>query len=153
MKFAPKSEEEIQKANLAPEGEYDFQVVAAEDATSKKGNPMIKLKLGIFSGNAMAWQVTDYLIEAMAEKLRHFCDCVGLLKKYEAGSLDAIDCRGREGRVVLEIEEQNGYHPKNSVVNYVCKTVKPAAGAAAGPAAAPRAPLGEKQEGEDDVPF
>lgn len=152
MRFQPKSEEEIQKANLAPAGEYDFQVVSAEDATSKKGNPMIKIKLGIFSGEAMAWQVTDYLIEAMAEKLRHFCDCVGLLKKYEAGTLDAIDCRGREGRVILEIEEQTGFHSKNSVVNYVCKEVKPAV--TAGPAAAPRAPLGEPQPTDgDDIPF
>jgi len=126
MTFQPRSEKEISEARLAPEGEYDFQVLEAQDTTSKSGNAMIKLKLGVFSGEAMRWHIFDYLVPQMEAKLRHFCDSVGLLAQYEAGTLSADYCRGRAGRCKLVIEEGEGSYPdKNVVKDYVLRKAKP----------------------------
>ena len=128
MSFAPKSENEIQESALAPETEYDFDVLDAEDAISKIGNPMIKVTVGLYIGSTVKNRVFDYLLPAMEAKLRHFCDTTGLLSKYEAGTLEAADCVGRSGRVKIAIEPAKGsYAAKNVVKDYICRTAKPLA--------------------------
>lgn len=127
MQFQPKSEKDIQAAMLLPKGDYDFQVLEAEDLKSKRGNDMIKVNLGIFHGEAMRLRVFDYLLSAMEAKLRHFCDTTGLLAAYEAGTLCADDCKGRTGRckLIVEEDETGKYDPKNSVKDYICRPAKP----------------------------
>lgn len=146
LAFKPKTEKEL--STIAPAGQYEFQVLEAEDRESKSGNPMIYLKLGVFNGDAMRWHISDYLVTAMEAKLRHFADTTGLLARYESGQLAAQDCVGRAGRVKLGIEQdKDGKYPdKNVVKDYVLRPAKPLPGAvaAATPAAA---------EPPDDVPF
>lgn len=146
MQFQPKSEKDIQSAMLLPKGDYDFQVLEAEDTKSKQGNDMIKVNLGIFHGEAMRLRVFDYLLSAMEAKLRHFCDTTGLLAVYEAGTLCAQDCKGRSGRVKLIVEEDESgkYDTKNVVKDYICRPAKPI-GHSVEPA--PTLPA------EDDIPF
>lgn len=115
--FQPKSEEEV--LNLLKAGEYAFQVKHAENAVSKKGNQMIKLIISIWDDNGREREITDYLMEAIAYKLRHFCDTVGLEDKYQAGQFDAADCVNRSGKCKIRIEESDGYPPKNAVQDYV----------------------------------
>ena len=124
MDFTPKSEDEIKRASLLEAGEYDFEILLANHATSKSGNEMIKIKLGIYSGDRITNHVFDYLLPAMEAKLRHFCDSVGLLSKYEQGTLCAEDCQGRSGRCKLVIKEQEGYPPKNDIRDYLCRPAK-----------------------------
>lgn len=129
MQFAPKSESDIARENLLEPGEYDFEVLTAEDKISKSGNEMIALKLAVFH-EGRSKHVFDYLLEAFAHKLRHFCHGTGMGDLYDAGTVTAQDCVGRAGRVKLRIsEDKTGqYQPKNEVVDYVvAESAAPAA--------------------------
>lgn len=127
LSFKPKSENELRESQLADPGEYDFDVLEASEEISKtSGNPMIKVKLGIYHGETVRWHVYDYLMPSMESKLRHFCDTTGLLKHYEAGTLVAEDCRWRGGRCKLIKDTKNpNFPPKNVVRDYVCRPAKP----------------------------
>lgn len=126
LNFKPKTESDLKRASLAPAGEYPFDVLQASEEVSKKtGNPMIKVKLGIYNGDRIGAHVFDYLITTMEAKLRHFCDTTGLLAKYEAGTLCAQDCMGRSGTVRLVIDDKDpAYEPKNAVKDYVPRKAK-----------------------------
>jgi len=118
MKFQPKSLEEIQIANLLPEGEYDFSVLDAENATSKSGNEMIKIKLCVYNGDKQS-NIFDYLLASFERKFRRACESMGLLDQYMKGTIDAEDFKGRDGKVKIGIKKQNDYEPKNEVKDYV----------------------------------
>lgn len=127
MQFTPRSEKEVSQYSLIPKGEYDFEVLEAEDCVSKNsGNEQIKLKLGLYVGDKrrLVW---DYLLPALEYKLRHFCDSVGLLAKYENGTLTAEDCVGRSGKCKIDIQRDPGgfYEDKNVVKDYVLRPAKP----------------------------
>ena len=119
MQFTPKSEKEIQAANLLPAGEYDFTVVRAEDTKSKAGNDMIKVTIGVYQQNGTQRLMDDYLLESVPHKLRHFAETIGLLAQYEMGQLGADELEGRAGRVKIRIKEQTDYPSKNEVKDYV----------------------------------
>lgn len=119
VKFSPKTDRELAEANLWPAGEYDFEIVGAEDTQSKKsGADMIKLTVCLFRGDARK-NVFDYLMDAVAYKVKHFCDAVGLAAEYERGELTAEMCKGRVGRCMVKVGEQPGYDPKNEIRDYV----------------------------------
>lgn len=125
MEFNPKSEDDL-KVSLLKEGEYNFDVLSASDTVSKAMNPMIKICLGIYAdGDTISARVYDFLLSAMEAKLRHFCDTTGLLSVYESGSLQASDCIGRSGKVRIVVERKDGYSPRNTVRDYVCRRAKP----------------------------
>lgn len=118
MQFTPKSEKEVNAHDLLPAGTYPFRVISAEEKTSKSGNEMIALKLGVFHGEREQW-VFDYLLESVAFKLRHFCAATGLMEKYEAGQIHACDLDAREGFVQIKIEPAKGdFQAKNVVKDY-----------------------------------
>lgn len=131
MKFTPRSETELAEANCFPKGIYPFEILEAEERVSKKGSDMIYVKLNVFGPNDRSRWVKDYLLEAIPHKLRHFCQEVGLLAKYEAGELDADMLIGKQGRVALGIEVQEGFPAKNNVVDYGDKS-RPVEAVAAG---------------------
>jgi len=125
LSFNPKTEQEVKTGMNAPAGEYDFEVLFAKDRTSKQGNAMIEIKIGIYRGEAISNHVFDYLLAKMEAKLRHFCDTTGLLAKYESGTLCAEDCVGRSGRVKISIREAEGnFEAKNEVKDYICRPAK-----------------------------
>ena len=119
MKFAPKSEEEVSAGNLLPKGEYDFEVAAADDATSKAGNEMIKLTVKVFAPDGSYIIVFDYLLESVAYKLRHAALSCGLGAAYEAGNLAGQDFEGRAGRCKVKVDKQEGYADKNAITDYI----------------------------------
>lgn len=125
MRFSPKTEEDINSYGLLEPGVYDFEVVEARDRISKSGNDMIELKLKFWDKSGDVKIVFDYLLEAMAFKLRHFCSVTGLIRKYEEGNLQAMDCIGRCGKAEIIIQPGNdkpggGYYPdKNAVKDYI----------------------------------
>ena len=128
MDFKPKTEEEVKMAQLAPEGEYDFDVLGAEDAVSKKsGASMIKVKIGLYRDDGtIRNHVFDYLLPTLEAKLRHFCDTVGLLSDYESGTLTAAACKGRSGRARIGVDNKDAnFPPKNVVKDYVLRKAKP----------------------------
>lgn len=128
MRFAPKTEQELQMMSLIEPGTYAFQVINAANETSKSGNDMIKLTLNFWDKDGNPHTVFDYLLEVMAYKLRHFCDATGLIDKYERGEIHPSDCIGKEGYLELVVQEgkikDNGdrYPSRNSVKDYVKKS-------------------------------
>lgn len=148
MRFQPKSEEEINAANLLTAGDYDFEVSAASEEVSAKGNDMVKLTLHIEGEEGRRHTVFDYLVgsDASMFKVRGFAVCVGLLPQYEVGEMSADSMIGRTGRCQIGIDDKNkAYAPKNVVRVYH----KPMNGTAAAPAS--------KAQGaavvDDDIPF
>lgn len=153
MRFAPKTKEELDFDNLLPKGEYDFEVVKAEDAVSKKtGADMIKANLKVFHGEGFQF-VTDYLMEKMAFKLHNFFETVGMMDAYNAGEIKAADLVGACGKVQIDIEAASGDFPaKNVVKNYGSKAKKDAEKQAAKPAFIREAEA-DDLESKEDIPF
>lgn len=143
MKFTPKTEREIAEEGLLPEGEYDFEVIAAEEAISKAGNEMIVLRLRVFDQDGDQRTIRDWLMSDNHRKLRGACETMGLLDRYDAGSLDAADFIGRVGRVKLVIrKDKTGQYPdQNGVAFYVR------------PGDEKRQPARGREMVNDDIPF
>lgn len=122
MRFAPKSREEVETANLLDPGLYKFRVIESEDKISQAGADMIKLKLSIIDSEGIEHIVFDYLLESMLFKILHFCDTTDLTSKYESGTLGAKDCIDKEGCVSIIIQKSKDpmYSDKNSVKDYKC---------------------------------
>ena len=122
MRFTPKSQEEIDAENLLPKGEYDFEIIKAEDKVSKSGNEMIEINMKVFKPDGGFQFVRDYLMEKMAFKLRHFCESIGQLEEYNAGQLQASNLVGACGVVKIDIEPaSNGYAAKNTAKDYAVR--------------------------------
>ena len=161
MKFTPKTPEEVKReeqerklARLLPEGVYDFEVTQAEDQVSKKGNEMIHLTLRVYSAEGHPVLIDDWLLEAMAHKLRHFADATGLTATYDTGNLTAFECVGVCGKVKIKQEKKGEYDPKCVVRDYVVsKDAKPSPRPAARPTARPSEPPPPEPYPEDDIPF
>lgn len=127
FKFVPKTDEEIDMEGLAPEGVYDFETIEAAETISKNsGNPMIKLKIRVFTDNGDRF-IYDYLLESFPKKLKHFFRTAGLEKDYETGNVPIEKIKEAKGRVVIKAEPEkvetiNGqsktYRAKNVVVDY-----------------------------------
>ena len=123
MRFDPKSEAEVNTGGaLWPRGEYDFEVVAAEETVSKSGNEMIALELDIYDSAGKSKRIFDYLVgipEAQF-KVRHFAAAVGLLAQYETGELGDEMLEGRTGRCKINIKKgTDGFADNNAVADYV----------------------------------
>lgn len=125
MKFQHKSEQEIIESKLLPKGIYDFNVIEATEKLSKAGNEMIVIKIMVWDKKGKERNITDYLLEAMEFKLRHFCEVTGLIDKYNNDELTDMDCLNKSGKVLINIkkgkEKPDGgfYEDKNSVEDYV----------------------------------
>ena len=152
MKFQPKTEDDLKREALLGTGVYDFEVIDAKDAVSKKGNDMIALKLRVFSNDQGERVVRDWLMPSMGFKLRHFAETTGLIGAYDAGTLSAADCQGRSGRVALVIKEDDQYGPQNAVKDY--EKGKAVAEARETPAdGAPKPPRPSQVSLVDEPPF
>ena len=115
MKFNPMDEEvteEKPKRELLPDGDYDFEVVNAEDKISKAGNEMIKLQLKVRDRF-----IFEHLVhlEKIAWKIKRFCESVDMIDHYREGYLAAGDIIGRRGRCRICTEQREGYDPQNRV--------------------------------------
>lgn len=132
MNFHPYTEEELSSSRLFPKGVYDFHVMKAEEQISKNGNPMIRLELQLINEKGETQTCFDYLLEAMAYKLRHFCAATALIGKYDKGQLEAQDCVGKKGKAEVGIQEgkqkpDGGYYAdKNNIVDYIFDAAKTA---------------------------
>jgi len=160
MNFIPKSEAEIKKEEeqraVWPRGTYDFEVVEYTDEVSKNGNDMIKLRLKVYHPDGGTRTIFDYLMPAIAAKLRHACDCMGLTGQYESGTLEAADFDGGSGKLILYVKKGvGGYADQNAVADYVKSD---------GPAKAPRSAVTKAAVGgggrgktqsdiDDEIPF
>lgn len=147
MSYTPKSESELAKEGLLPDGTYDCEVIDTSDKPSKKGSDMYTLKLNVF-GDEGGQHVYDYMVIGNhygERKLRHAADAFNLIPVYETGNLKASDFMGKSGKVIIAIQDGNAEfpNPKNMVKDYVGKPVKESVATGA---------LPPEVEG-DDLPF
>lgn len=149
MKITPKTDDEILRESLLEPGEYDFEVIHAVEKVSKSGNDMIEVKLKVFTDTGGSRVINDYLLDALAWKVKHFCEAVGLLDAYNEGTLTAADCAGRSGRVEVKIQtDKTGAYPaRNEVQDYVV------AGTTSDTRNVLDRIVGPKSADEDTVPF
>src|SRR5205823_3150902 len=110
-----RTEQEIADSKLWPKGVYEFEVYEAVEKTSKAGNPMIELRHRLSDGTKTR-VISDYLLDGVAEKLRHACAACGLLEKYETGVLSNDGFVGQRGKLKLAIEKARGGYPAKNVV-------------------------------------
>lgn len=122
MNFQPKTEQEIAESKLLPKGDYDFEITDALEKPSKaSGKTMIELKLRVSNGKGSARTIFDYLLAETPEKLRNAADAVGILDRYNTGSLSNSDFKGKRGRLKLGIEKDRKHQwpDKNVVIGYI----------------------------------
>lgn len=122
MRVQPKSEKEIAEANLWPEGVYSFEIIEAEETTSKAGNEMIAMRVKLFNAQGASMLVDDYLVDTprAAYKVRHCAVACGLLGEYEKGELFARDLERRTGNVKVVVRKGTGDYPyKNQIADYL----------------------------------
>ena len=121
MQFKPLTQKEYSELGLLPPGIYRFEVIKAEEATSQKGNPMIKLTLKV-NHEGKDRLVFDNIMEAFQKKLYQFAHNVGLSDKYELGTLTAVDCLHKVGYCeIIKRDAQGPYDAKNEVKSYLPK--------------------------------
>lgn len=140
MNFTPMNEEDLPSGNfLIPKDEYYFEIVEATDKISAKGNEMIELRCAIWKGEKVVTYLFDYLLDAIPAKLRHCCNSIGILDKYQSGNLSAFDFTNKAGWAKVDIQKDTTgkYEDKNIIKDYVVRTenkIKP-------------------QQPDDDLPF
>ena len=112
MQFDPKDVSEQPERKLIAEGEYDFEVIDAENTVFESDgeeHKQIKLKLRIFcdEGTIVLNTWVGYPVNKLW-RLRDFCRCVGLVKAWESGEVTPDDCVGKAGECVVGIwKERN----------------------------------------------
>lgn len=148
MKFQPKTEKEIAEEGLIPAGTIcDFEVIEAEEKTSKAGNPMIALQLKVWRPNGSTSLIRDWLLLDQMWKLHAFCGSVGKLAEYDAGEIDPFELKGCTGRAKIGIKPATEQYPAgNSVQGYIKGET-----AAAPAKAAPTQRMTQKVD--DEIPF
>lgn len=122
MRVEPKTEAEIQTMNLREAGEYDFEVVDAEEKQSKSGNEMVELKVKCEGADGRPFTIFDYLVstDGMAYKVRNFAKATGLLAEYEKGDMAAEYMLGRTGKCKVAVQPAKGGYPaKNVIADYI----------------------------------
>jgi hypothetical protein len=124
MTYTPKSEEQLAKEGLLPEGTYDFEVIETSDRPSKKGNDMFMLKFRVFGHDGESRIVWDYIVLGTnfgERKLRNAAAACGLLEIYATGELTDRTFMGATGKAL--IRQQDGTPdfpmPKNVVGEYI----------------------------------
>lgn len=145
MKVTPKSEDEVSKFELLPDGEYPFTVLDSAEVPSKsdknKGRMMFALKLNVH-GSKFDSHVYDYFADWFGEyKLRHFAATTGRLSDYEAGNLDGTNAAFKDLQGWVKIghqDAQGGFEAKNVVKDYIVKE---------------KSVVTEKPKDDSDVPF
>jgi hypothetical protein len=107
------------KFGVWPKGNYDFEIVGAEDAISKAGNEMIVLDIHAFDQHGNRKTLKDWLVDTVPIKMHNVCHATGLHALYARGNVNAFDFVGRTGRLTMGIQKQDGFEDRNRVLDYI----------------------------------
>lgn len=144
--YVPKTEDQLAKEGLLPEGIYDFEIIETSDRPSKKGNEMIMLKLCVFDTDGSQHYIFDYIVFGSnfgERKLRKAAEACGLMEIYDSGHLNDRSFFGATGKVLLKRQDGNGEFPPKNVVGEYCPREAEAA----------PAPRSSREITGDDIPF
>ena len=128
MQFQPKTDEEIQRMMLIPDGAKCFsEVMEAENHTSKEsGKESIMLKLAIWEDTSIRTYLFVYLTPAFMLLFKHGCIALLGVQKYKSGNIQAEDFIGKSCNVIIGIEKDKTgkYLDKNKVKDFCIEEVK-----------------------------
>jgi hypothetical protein len=162
MKFEPLSEQEERDLFLPlAAGKASF-VIKKSDAhhSPSSGNDGIKIVLNVTDCNGTHGVVVDYLMNSKHPyprmKIKAFCQSVGQVAMYEAGTIDPQSLEGLRGECMLEIEtsEWNGKERHKAIVKSYSAPAATTSKTSAPPLkdTAAMAKIDDK-EFSDDLPF
>lgn len=126
MNYKPASQKEVNEARLIPAGEYDFEIIKAEEKSSKeKGRPMLIVNHKVFVGDSFRFLNRMFMLDDDSfGSLRNLCECCDLLPQYESGKLERADFQGKAGRLKVKV----GYDDyRGEDVNKITKYIVPKA--------------------------
>ena len=124
-----RASEPTARPDFAPAGDYEIEVLNAEESVSKAGNDQIELKLKALPDGAVFF---DHLVftESSFWKIDAFRAAIGeKVMPDQDVEIHADDLIGRKGRARLTIEEYNG-RKRNKIAAWLLPT--PAAANAKG---------------------
>lgn len=105
--------------SLIVPGQYDAEILTAEEVTSKKdaSKKMLKLCFRVWAGGN-TYQLFDYIVPgATIWKLNGIAKALGLLDKFEAKTLNERDMVGRSLRVEIKTQaDKTGQYGDQSVI-------------------------------------
>ncbi len=113
MRFNPDTKD---KSHLLPEGDYDFEIISADEKTSSNANDMMVLKLRAGS-NGTSKIITDYILATNIRKVRSVAKSVDLLDLFQTGEILPEHFVGRRGRARLIVEKARNSFPDRNVVD------------------------------------
>lgn len=124
MKVTIRSDAEAAKASrrtLLRSGSYDALIREAVEKELKRGNEMIDVSVVVYDGEGGEREFRDFLTNTTlgALKLRHACEAVGALAKYESGDISATDFAGSNVRVKIGTEKRRGWPDRNIIEDYL----------------------------------
>jgi hypothetical protein len=151
MRFQSKTEQQIDSEELTPEGWHEAEVTSAEEKTSKTGNPMIEIRLKVYTPNGER-TMRDWMLPTFPRKLKHFCDAAGLESEYTLGCVEANHCTGKVVMVEVKHTEGKGEYAGRTNANANdYKKVERVSAARSKPA--PKPMPANVEISPDDIPF
>jgi hypothetical protein len=123
MQTTPKTEAEARSASrrVMLSGWHEAQILHAHEARSKRGNDMIAISVTVADAEGRVRTFRDWLTNTTLGglKLRHACEGVGALGRYESGEVGAADFpEGHTLRVKIGIEKKRGYPDREVIEDY-----------------------------------
>ena len=107
MKWDPDS---IKKDWLIPEGDYEFEIIEAEDQNDQwEGKPQMFIKCRVFLDDGNTVQISQFIRQARAFLVDQLARSVGLIAEADAGEVDAEDLLNKTGRgYIHKYKKQSG---------------------------------------------
>jgi len=123
MNFTPMSDEEIQSANLIPDGQYQAEVLDAQDKNehgqpllTQKGVEKINLQLKVYDQQGKAHTLQCVLTPAYMKLLKRFADAAGLSDQYKKGNINADTCLAVTRLIGVEITMRSYINKQNQEI-------------------------------------
>lgn len=129
MRVTPKTDEQHEAEQAERLAQYkpwpagsivDYEILHADDTTSKSGKDMIKVDVRIFNAEGKTKDLTDYIGEWNDYKLKRINP-----ERYEAGLVEAFDLIGKTGKAKIGIQigglkdDGTRYADKNDIKEYL----------------------------------
>lgn len=119
MRVTPKTDEEL--SNVWNAGWYPATIENAVEATSSKGAEMLVVTVRSYDNDSgRSKEIKDYIVDAVAYKVKHICEACGVLSDYERGVVDPQKLVSVNVEVKLGIsQDKTGQFPdKNQITDY-----------------------------------
>jgi hypothetical protein len=123
MKTTVRSESEavrVSSRTLLRAGWHAARIAEAIEKPSKRGNDMIEITVLVPDPEGNDRTLRDWLTDTAlgAAKLRHACEAVGALARYESGEIGQGDFPGHDVQVKISIEKRRGFPDQNRIDDY-----------------------------------